>query len=41
MPPKGQDDRPKPQHERQRFKVLAIRRMAEVEREVGDTEAHT
>ena len=31
MPPKGQDERPKPQQERQGFKVLAIQRLAEVE----------
>ena len=33
MPPKGQDERPKPQQQRQRFKVLAIRRLVEVEQE--------
>ena len=33
MPPKGHDERPKPQQERQRFKVLTIRRLAEVELE--------
>ena len=31
MPPKGQDERPEPQQERRRFKVRAIRRLAEVE----------
>ena len=37
MPPKGQDEKPQPQQERQRFKVPAIRRLAEVEQEALQT----
>ena len=37
MPTKGHGEKTKPRQERERFKVLAIRRLAEVEEEALDT----
>ena len=37
MPPKGQDERPKPQQGTHRFKVLAMRHTAEVEQDALET----